>query len=282
MKIEGNRNSPWAFAIPVRAGLSNLLDVLKTYAVNFVRAGARFESCTSGIWAVSHGDAPVVERNAVAFSDLLETVKEACGELGLKLTLEVLRDQARRPAPQTNEDVSRLARELFVVYQAELRSTKLFYVANERSMAAEDDFARTKFGGEALERFHECAQDVDDAIGCYVVERDTACVMHLMRALEIALCGMAKAFGVPYEREQWHEIIKGIEDAVSKIGPESGEGWRERKEYFAQACVEFRYFKDAWRNHVMHSRTRYNGAEASRIMEHVADFMRSIASAPVT
>jgi hypothetical protein len=40
------------------------------------------------------------------------------------------------------------------------------------------------------------------------------------------------------------------------------------------AAAEFRYFKDAWRNHVMHDRNdSYDEPEALRVLEHVTRFM---------
>ena len=36
------------------------------------------------------------------------------------------------------------------------------------------------------------------------------------------------------------------------------------------------HFKNAWRNHAMHARARYNEAEARRILEHTKGFMQHL------
>ena len=40
--------------------------------------------------------------------------------------------------------------------------------------------------------------------------------------------------------------------------------------------MQFRYFKDAWRNHVCHQREHYDVNQAYSVLIHVADFMEAV------
>src|SRR5216683_4653264 len=53
------------------------------------------------------------------------------------------------------------------------------------------------FGLEVFNAFPRANDDVTEAGNCLALERSTACVMHLMRAAEVALRALAKALGVP-------------------------------------------------------------------------------------
>jgi hypothetical protein len=51
----------------------------------------------------------------------------------------------------------------------------------------------------------------------------------------------------------------------------------EELAFLSGAAAQFRYFKEAWRNHVAHSRATYDDIEALRIMSHVHQFMDELA-----
>jgi hypothetical protein len=94
-----------------------------------------------------------------------------------------------------------------------------------------------------------------------------------MRVLEQGLLWLAKEVHAgpfpltltkPVELESWERIIANIQDRIdAELGPsKQGQPPRppktaERDEqlaFYSRAAAEFRYFKDAWRNHTMHNR----------------------------
>ena len=48
--------------------------------------------------------------------------------------------------------------------------------------------------------------------------------------------------------------------------------------FYSSAAIQFRYFKDAWRNHVSHGRDTYDEREAYSIWNHVKEFMQTLAN----
>jgi hypothetical protein len=100
--------------------------------------------------------------------------------------------------------------------------------------------------------------------------------MHLMRVLEVMLSVLARRFEVDASRDNWNTIIESIEKRIRAIGPSDGPGWKEEKEFFSGACLQFAFFKDAWRNHVMHARERYGQKEALEVLGHVENFAQRL------
>ncbi len=99
-----------------------------------------------------------------------------------------------------------------------------------------------------------------------------------MCVLEVGLDSLASALGLPSRQANWDTILRDIEEKIKAIGPASGATWKEDKEFYSGAALEFRFFKDAWRNHVAHARARYNEGEAAHIFEHVKAFMRHLST----
>lgn len=99
-----------------------------------------------------------------------------------------------------------------------------------------------------------------------------------MRALEKGLISLAREVSVPYETAQWHNIIESIASKVEAMKTlPHGTHKIEEQQFYSEAAKEFMYFKDAWRNHVMHSRRTYDFGQAVKVLAHVADFMAHIA-----
>jgi len=139
------------------------------------------------------------------------------------------------------------------------------------------------FGDLVKERFPKAAYDIQEAGNCYATARYTGCVFHLMRVAEHGLRALAKKVGVPFPKtfdlKTWDELIRNIEQEIQKIILRPKTSRRSKDlEFYNTAAAQFRYFKDGWRNHVMHTRTRYDERQASSLMAHVHEFMQHLAT----
>jgi len=126
--------------------------------------------------------------------------------------------------------------------------------------------------------FPSAIPELEEAARCFALSRNTACVFHSMRVLELGLVALAGYFQVPIDRPNWHEILTDIESQVKKLGPDDGTEWRDKQQFGSEACTQFRYFKDAWRNHTMHVRQVFDEGRAQSILDHVKDFMKHLAT----
>lgn len=125
--------------------------------------------------------------------------------------------------------------------------------------------------------------DIEEACRCYALGRYTACVFHCMAILQCGLYALATELGVmlryPVELAEWCEIIAAIEKKVAAMVNRPRSAARdERMTFHSECAVQFRYFKDAWRNHVAHMRETYDRDQAHSILLHVRDFMEKLST----
>ncbi len=82
-----------------------------------------------------------------------------------------------------------------------------------------------------------------------------------------------------YTIQNWQKIIEQIDAAIrqSQKTLPKGETRNERLQFLSEVAKEFTHFKDGWRNYVSHNKGTYNDAQARSVMEHVRQFMTSLA-----
>jgi len=103
-----------------------------------------------------------------------------------------------------------------------------------------------------------------------------------MRVLERGLGAMAKLFSEPFTYENWHNVIERLESKIRKLDSTIGPDWKAKQKFYAEAACEFMFFKDAWRNHVIHGRDQYDDQRTQNIYSHTCAFMRHLALGGLT
>lgn len=135
------------------------------------------------------------------------------------------------------------------------------------------------FGEEVADRFSSAAIDIDEAGRCLALGRSTACVLHLMRVLEVGLTTLARAVSADADRPGWEKIINNIRGKINDMNAAShGADWRRLKDAYSDAAAHLLVAKDAWRNHAMHKPVQYSEDRAKDIYASVRGFMQSIAA----
>jgi hypothetical protein len=146
--------------------------------------------------------------------------------------------------------------------------------------------ANDLYGAKVSKAFPNALADIREAGNCIARELGTAAVFHLMRVVEWgirALCNNLKITkikkGHPIEYATWDDLVKELPDVViSKIDNMSrGPKKQKAQEFYHPAIQEISGFKDAYRNHVMHTRKAYTSKDADAISDHVGRFMNLLA-----
>lgn len=134
------------------------------------------------------------------------------------------------------------------------------------------------FGEAVAEAFPSATYDIIEAGKCLMFSRSTACVMHLMRVMELGLTAMASQLGVDASTDNWNTLLNRIEAEIrSRTTETHGSAWKEIDEpFYAEAATHFRFAKNGWRNHVMHARSKYTPEEADDIYRSVKGLMRHL------
>lgn len=257
-------------------------------AARFVRIGIIIQSFYSNIVADTLPGSLVTDEQKAHLLEGLSGIRSDCGEMGLVRTQAVLDSiihDYEGSVGQTQAHLKRSIEHIDATFSAELQEHVFVQIDPARLayMMTREDFARNPiFGHGVASSFRSAMEDTREAGLCFAVHRHTACVFHCMRVLERGLHALARAlqvpFSIPFEYQQWNAIIVGIDSAIKKLEQQpAGQTKTETLEFYSQAALQFFYFKDAWRNHVSHSRTSYDGEQAKMVLEHVEAFMRCLA-----
>ena len=142
-----------------------------------------------------------------------------------------------------------------------------------------------RFGGAAA-KFISANHSMQATSRCYGLEEWDAAVFHAMGVLEHGLRWLAAQFPnltltKPVELENWENIVNNIQARIDEELKRNAPRTEQRDEdlaFYGKVASEFRYFKDAWRNHVMHNRyDPYDAGMAQSVIGHVATFMKVLA-----
>jgi hypothetical protein len=97
----------------------------------------------------------------------------------------------------------------------ELEETHLFVVSADNAKYLDE--SKPLFGDDVSSKFPSASYDIEEAGKCLALRRSTACVTHLMRALEPVLGVLAGKLSVPTDRANWHNIIDRIEAKIKAM-----------------------------------------------------------------
>lgn len=137
-----------------------------------------------------------------------------------------------------------------------------------------------------FEQFPSAKDECGEAVYCYALERNTACVFHSMRVAELGLRALARRLkvrlpkGKPLEWGEWSQLIKAMQGKTDHVATHKKPG-RAKDEVldFYHGCIgQFLGFKDEFRNQVMHVRKAYDSGQAESALTRVRDFMAKLAS----
>jgi hypothetical protein len=145
-------------------------------------------------------------------------------------------------------------------------------------------------GEVVTEAFPSAKSDIREAGNCIAADSGTAAVFHLMRAVEWGLRALCRHLGIlrlphnkkykPIAYAEWDQMLtevnKRVDDKIKKLGP--GKTKQVLQEFYYPLLRDIKAFKDAWRNHVMHSRAEYSAKEADIVFDHVKAFMSLLAT----
>lgn len=137
------------------------------------------------------------------------------------------------------------------------------------------------FGQSVADSFPSATFDIQQAGIALATRLSTACVFHLMRAMEIVLGVLGSKFGVSLAHTNWAPAIEQIESRIRDM--HKNPAWKSlpdcknQQEFFSQAASHFGVLKDAWRNYTMHSRGKYTEEEAEQIFNNVKGFTQKLA-----
>lgn len=220
------------------------------------------------------------------FAPAFEGLAGQLGQYSLSPSLLIKIDRLRRlfePDEQlTISQAEVLLKELQNDIVVELSEPRFLMISKDRQSLYQQQ--ETAFGQKVIDRFPETTFDIGAAARCLALDEWTAAVFHLMRVLELGLRSIAAMVGIPssanVDLQNWQNIIEQVEKKIRDIEQQQRSFEKvEALRFYSEAAAQFRYFKDAWRNHVSHARAKYDEQEAFNVWNHVRSFMQQLAEA---
>jgi len=283
---------PWQVE-PYR--LWSLLDMLQSFAAtdfgvflsNFERACSFLEMALDPV-KIEKGAEVFLRHQAVPrVHDALEELMGVCRHGNVPISFPVMRQvqrlaQETAPSNQAPDHRALLANAL-TTRQAiadDLSQHFFFYIDGKRRQLV--DQKEPPFGESVANKFGNANRDVEAAARCLALSENTACVFHLMRVLQYGLVALGGSVGLDpdaLKRENWKNIIDQIEKRIREIEakPKSSPIKADTLRAYSAAATQFRYFKDAWRNHVAHGEDTYDERTADAVFNHTREFMQDLA-----
>lgn len=131
---------------------------------------------------------------------------------------------------------------------------------------------------DQIKAFGSSQTDIEEAQKCFVLQRFTACVFHLMRALETPLRLLSTELGIVKHSPTWQAYLSVMEKAIAAKFPDKSKAHEEKRIYFSALEGQLRAIKTAWRNPTMHEIARvYTEEMAQELIVLVRGFMREAA-----
>jgi hypothetical protein len=157
----------------------------------------------------------------------------------------------------------------------ELSGVRLYVLHEDANDLFRD--GQDMFGSDVPLTFPSALYDIDEACKCLALERPTATVFHLMRALEVAASMIATKLGATVVDEygrglSWGVIATNIKHKVDKLQKGSPE---QNKWYKVHAYLET--VNRAWRVPTAHPKQTYTVDEAQAVLDATKAFMRELA-----
>ncbi len=244
-----------------------------------------------GGWEKSIGgqiekDAAISPEQVLKFLQAIETHEKHVKYFGLKQSLKYI-DLIKGKLNTTTYTCRQYENDIAILQDREdheLQDYVFGFIPAEKAGYYQN---KELFGNQVHIRFPSAATDIEEAGNCYAHGTYTACVFHLMRALEHPLRALAIKLGVtppakhprtPIELRTWGDVIDKIVTAINARPNPKTRRQAELAEFYNKAADQFQFFKDAWRDVVMHTRNKpYGEGETKDLIRSVETFMQRLA-----
>jgi hypothetical protein len=226
------------------------------------------------------GDDPLLEGTRQKASQLGVVFREDSEGLGLTLTSVTLRKLAAlNDSPNaTVGDLRHLAEELDGRLKDEMEAGE--YLALSRPEAGLFN-STDPFGGNVIASFPSAQYDIEEAAKCLALDRCTAAVFHLMRALEVGLRLLGLSLNDPSldpaKNPNWERILSRCRTELAKPLKERSPEWQADERFYSAAAERLMAVRDASRNPTVHPGGSYDPSRAQDVWSSVGAFMRQLA-----
>ena len=112
----------------------------------------------------------------------------------------------------------------------------------------------------------------------------TAAVSHAMRSVEASLYALCAHLGIVFSGgvnlQDWLVLAEKIKCEIARIEKQPRSQQKaDSLQRLSGLMLPADAFRLAWRNHVAHAREKYEGEEARKVLNHVAEYLKRLSDA---
>lgn len=222
-------------------------------------------------FTVRHTTGPLPVGVAEAIREGAKTVEEVAESLELPVSAATARNMLAKA--DTSEKLRIAVLQMANTFFMELENRK-FYGPLERFTKYFEQ--QQMFGSEVFNSFSSASDDICESGTCLALERSTACVMHLNRALECALAVLAKNVGIA-KANDWGTYIRKVGEALDARAKAAGARSND-EQFYAESAANFDRLRRAYRNPTMHPEKTYSQERAEEVLLATKSFMAHLAT----
>lgn len=158
-------------------------------------------------------------------------------------------------------------------FEDRLKTEWYFHVpAADRPYCGEKEL----FGDKVTKKFPKALEDIEEAGTCLALGRGTACVFHLMRAMEVVVQRLSTKLGIPNPDREWGKLLSDMGKAIDAM-PITPEAAKRKRNKWSEAHTHLYHVKQAWRNETMHPKKTYTQEQAREVFSASRVFMNHLA-----
>jgi hypothetical protein len=170
-------------------------------------------------------------------------------------------------------DLERNVDYLVMCFHDQLNAKHGLFLTNEEARLYQPN--EPLFGKDVFDKFNDSARDISESGKCLALGRNTACVFHLMLAMERALRAMAAKIGANVHDkhgnfDRWSVIVGNVKAAIPTLPKDKQDAWTEAHNLLWGVGK-------VWRNETMHPAEAYTDQEARDVFGAVKVFMSRLA-----
>lgn len=211
----------------------------------------------------------------------LQPIRNDCASIGLRISVKCVADiLTKLRGHLTNQELVSHIDHLDRTIKWELEDNLFMFIAPNKADFYKQD--QPLFGNGVKSAFPSVNLDVEEAGKSYACGRNTACVFHLMRVMEVGLRIVGNSLADPSldpsRNPTWENILQRCDKELAKPLSQRSPEWQSSPEFFSDAAANLRAVKNAWRNPTIHPANFYDDEKALEILNAVKGLMRHLAT----
>jgi hypothetical protein len=132
------------------------------------------------------------------------------------------------------------------------------------------------FGEAVAKKFKTVLPEIENAGNCLALRQPTACVFHLMRAMEGAVRTLGRRLNMTIAPQTtWRQLTGGMDGKIRGM-PERNDREKKKKEAWEAARANLHHVGSVWRNSTMHPGKSYTRSQAHDVYAAVRVFMNGL------